>query len=59
MPLENNGLSPELMQESLAEIEKLGNSYIELNGGDFNKISKTKEFVNYLENEISLALKSI
>lgn len=59
MPLENNGLSPELMQESLAEIEKLGNSYIELNGGDFNKISKTKEFVNYLENEISLTLKSI
>ena len=54
MPLENNGLSPELMEESLAEIEELGNSYIELYGGDFNKISKTKEFVNYLENEISL-----
>lgn len=54
MSLENNGLSSELMQESLAEIEKLGNSYIELNGGDFNKVSKTKEFVNYLEDEIIL-----
>ena len=51
--LDDNGLSPELLQESLADIEKLGNSYIKLYGGDFNKISKTKEFVNYLEENIS------
>jgi AIPR protein len=47
--------SQELMSESLSEVKELAKSYMATYGGDFAKISKTKEFTNYLIENIALS----
>lgn len=47
--------SEELMSESLSEVKELATTYISVYGGDFARISKTKEFTKYLIENIKLS----
>ncbi|MGI5992534.1 MAG: AIPR family protein [Methanosarcina sp.] len=55
LKVEGDILSEELISESLSEVKELARTYISIYDGDFAKISKTKEFTNYLIENIKLS----